>query len=116
MFSKSRSLLLAASLVAVPMATALAQQNNPTGNMGSNNSITATPGTTADSASSPGMKTGDSTSHSTATSNYGGTAMNGTAPGATGQTVVPGSTSSQASAAAGTDQQRTGAQTSGGAK
>jgi hypothetical protein len=112
MFLKSRSFLLAASLMAAPMATAVAQQN-PAGNLGSNNSATASPGT-ADSKSGSGMSTGDVGSHRTTTSNYGGSAMNPTTPGATGQTVVPGSTSSQASSAAGTVQQQQGGQTTGG--
>ena len=45
MFSKSRSLLLAAAFTAVPLVTLMAQQNNPTGNAGANSSSTATPGT-----------------------------------------------------------------------
>jgi hypothetical protein len=113
MFSQSRLLLLAASLMIASVATAMAQ-SNPAGNLGSNNSVTASPGT-ADSAAASGMSTGDVGSHGTTTSNYGGSAMNSTAPGATGQTVVPGTTSSQASSAAGTDQQQTGS-TAGGAK
>ena len=113
MFLKSRSLLLAASLVAVPLATAMAQQNNPTGNMGSNRSVTASPGT-ADSKAASGVNTGDmSGSHNTGASNYGGSGMSSTTPGATGKTVVPGSTSSQASSERGTVQQQTGG-TAGG--
>jgi hypothetical protein len=107
MFIKSRSLLLAASLIAAPLAVAVAQQNNPTGNMGSNNSATASPGT-ADSHAASGMSTGDAGARSTATSPYRGSASNSTMSGATGQTVVPGSTSSQASSSYGTAQQRTG--------
>jgi hypothetical protein len=110
MFSKSRSLLLAAGLIAAPMATAMAQHNNPAGNMGSNDSVTASPGT-ADSTA--GMNTADS--RSTTTSNYAGSAMNSTTRGATGHTVVPGSTSSEANSSSGTDEQKTGA-TSGGTK
>jgi hypothetical protein len=106
MFSQSRLLLLATGLMAASMATAVAQ-SNPAGNLGSNNSVTASPGT-ADSPAVSGMNTGDAGSRGTATSNYSGSAMNGSAPGATGQTVVPGTTSSQASSAAGTDQQQTG--------
>lgn len=113
MVSKSYSLLLAAALMAAPMAVAMAQQN-PTGNMGSNRSAAASPGTADDRAVS-GMNTGDVGTRGTGTSNYSSSAMNSTAPGATGRTVVPGSTSSQASAASGTSDQKTGS-TSGGAK
>jgi hypothetical protein len=111
MFTKSRSLLLAASLIAAPMATAMAQQNNPTGNMGSNKSVTASPGT-ADSHSASGMNTGDAGARSTASPTYG--SNNTTAPGATGRTVVPGSTSSQASSSTGTAHQQTGSSSAGG--
>jgi hypothetical protein len=105
MFSKS--ILLAATLIAVPMAAAMAQQNNPAGNQGSNRSVTASPGT-ADSKAASGMSTGDANSRTTGTSNYSGSAMSSTAPGATGKTVVPGSTSSQANSANGTMEQKTG--------
>lgn len=110
---KSRSFLLASTLLIAPVATAMAQQNNPTGNMGSNRSVTAAPGT-ADSKAASGMSTGDVGTHATGTSNYGGSAMNSTTPGATGKTVVPGSTSSQASSAAGTANQRSGTATGSG--
>jgi hypothetical protein len=113
MISKSCSLLLAAGLMVAPMATALAQSNNPAGNLGSNNSASATPGTTADSKSTPGMNTGDAGSHSTVSGNYSGSAINPTTPGATGRTVVPGDSSSQASASSGTMQERTGSTTAG---
>jgi hypothetical protein len=112
---KSRSLLLAATLLAAPMATAMAQQNNPTGNMGSNRSVTASPGT-ADNKAASGMSTGDAGTHATGTSNYGSSAMSSTTPGATGKTVVPGSTSSQANAASGTANQKSGGATDGGGK
>lgn len=104
MFSKS--ILLAATLMAVPLATAMAQQNNPAGNQGSNRSVTASPGT-ADSKAASGMSTGDVNSRTTGTSNYSGSSMSNNAPGATGKTVVPGSTSSQANSAAGTMDQKT---------
>jgi hypothetical protein len=107
MFFKSRSLLFAAGLMALPAAAAFAQQNNPAGNMGSNRSVTASPGT-ADSKAASGINSGDVGSSSTGTSNYSGSAMSPTKPGATGQTVVPGSTSSQASASAGTMEQKSG--------
>jgi hypothetical protein len=96
MFSKSRTLLLAATMMAAPLATAVAQQNNPTANMGTNGSATASPGTA------------DTT---TPTGNYAGSSMSKTAPGGTGHTVVPGSSSSQASSSAGTAEQKAGPQT-----
>jgi hypothetical protein len=95
------------------MATATAQTNNPAGNMGSNRSATASPGT-ADNQAASGMHTGDLDSPRAATGNYSSSAMNSTAPGATGRTVVPGSTSSQAGSSKGTAEQQTGSQTSGG--
>jgi hypothetical protein len=110
MFSKTRSLLLAASLIAVPLTATMAQQNNPIGNMGSNNSVTATP--TTGGSPPPGVTTTDTGARGTA-GNYSGSAMNSTTPGATGHTIVPGSTSSQAGSAAGTTEQRTGATTGG---
>jgi hypothetical protein len=115
MFSTSRSLLLAATLLIAPVGTALAQQNNPTGNMGSNRSVTASPGT-ADSKGASGMNTGDTGTHATGTSNYGSSAMNSTAPGATGKTIVPGSTSSQANSSTGTAAQKSGGASDGGGK
>jgi hypothetical protein len=109
---KSRWLLLAATLMTVPMTNAMAQQNNPAGNMGSNRSVTATPGT-ADSRAGSGMNTADMGSHGTTTSNYA-PSMNNPTPGETGHSVVPGSGSSQAGSAAGTVEQRAGQQTGGG--
>jgi len=102
MFLKSRSILLAAALLAAPLASAIAQQNNPAGNMGSNSSVTATP------------STADTSSRGMAASNYSGSAMNSTTPGSTGHTVVPGSTSSQASTSNATNEQKMGSQTTGG--
>lgn len=113
MLLKTRPLLLAATLIAVPMAASIAQQNNPAGNLGSNKSVTATPSTTQDSKSNPGMNTGDAGSHATATGNYSGTAMSRSVPGATGHSVVPGTTSSQASASSGTAAEKTGSQAAG---
>jgi hypothetical protein len=112
MLLNTRSLLLAAGLLAASGATAMAQHNNPAGNQGSNSSVTATPGT-ADNKSMSGMNTGDVGSRSAA-GNYSSSAMNTTTPGATGRTVVPGSTSSQAGASSGTQEQKTGSQTTGG--
>jgi hypothetical protein len=113
MLSKSRSFLFAATLIATPLAIAMAQQNNPAGNFGSNRSATAPPGT-ADSAAASTMNTGDNGARRTTTDPYDGTATNRTTPGATGRTVVPGSNSSQDSSAPSTVQERTGATTSGG--
>jgi hypothetical protein len=114
MLFKSRSLLLAAGLLAIPLGAAMAQQNNPTGNLGSNRSITASPGT-ADNSSASTVTTGDAGS-STTTNSYGGSSTNNTVPGATGHTVVPGNNSSQASAAPSTMQEKTGGTTSDGSK
>jgi hypothetical protein len=116
MSAKSRSLLLATTLLIAPVATSMAQQNNPPGNMGSNRSVTAAPGT-ADNKAVSGMETGDNRGRSTGASNYGGSAMNSTTPGATGKTVVPGSTSSQADSSRGTVNQKSGGPSGGeGAK
>ena len=112
MVSKSRSLLLAAALMAAPLATAMAQQNNPSGNLGSNHSATASPGT-ADNKGAPGVSTADMGSRGTTTSNYA-PSMNNTSPGATGHKVVPGSTSSQAGSSSGTVEQKAGSQNTGG--
>jgi hypothetical protein len=114
MFSKSRSLLLAATMLAAPMATAMAQ-TNPAGNMGSNRSVTASPGT-ADSKAVSGMNTGDVGAHSTTGTTYNPTAANPYTPGGTGTTVVPGTMSTQAGSTSGTAQQQTGATTGGGSK
>jgi hypothetical protein len=77
MISKSRSLLLAATLLAVPVGAAMAQQGTTTGgNAGYNQSPRTQP-------NSPRMN-----SSSAATDPH--------QPGATGQTVVPGSSSSMA--------------------
>lgn len=73
MISKSRSLLLAATLLAVPMGASMAQGT------GASNSA----------ASSPSASTTTNQSGSSA-------ATNPNVPGATGRTVVPGSNSSMA--------------------
>jgi hypothetical protein len=112
MLFKSRSLLIAAGLIAVPLAAAMAQ-NAPTTNPGSNRSVTASPGT-ADNKDASNLTTGDANAHSTMTNTYGGSNMNNATPGATGRTVVPGTTSSQASSAPSTMQEKTGVGTSGG--
>jgi hypothetical protein len=99
MFSKSRSLLLATTLMAASLATAVAEQNNPTANMGANGSTTASQGTT-DTARPTG--------------NYAGSSTSSKAPGGTGHAAVPGSNSSQESSSAGTAEQKAGSQTTGG--
>jgi hypothetical protein len=114
MHFKSRSLLLAAGLMAVPLATAMAQQD-PTANLGSNRSVTATPGTADNSAVST-MTTGDSAARGTMTNTYGGSSTNNPTPGATGHTVVPGTMSSQASSAPATVQEKTGGTSADGSK
>jgi hypothetical protein len=108
MFSKPRSLLLAASLMSVPVAAAMAQAINPSGNAGSNRSDTATPGT-ADSKANFGMNTSDMN----APTGLRNTENSPMKPGSTGQTIVPGSNSTRAGDASGTAEQKTG-QTSGG--
>lgn len=110
---KSYSILLAAAALIASPVVARAQNSNPTANMGSNRSATAAPGT-ADSKAMSGMHTGDVTTPHATTGNYSGSAMNSTTPGATGKTVVPGSTSSQASSSRGTAEQKTGAVSTGG--
>jgi hypothetical protein len=103
----SHAILLTASFfLASPLVTAMAQSNNPTGNLGSNNSVTASPGT-ADSKPLSGMNTGGSSPSGAV--NQSSAAMNSNTPGGTGTTVVPGSTSSQSGSAAGTAETKTGA-------
>jgi hypothetical protein len=115
MFQKSYPILLAATLVVAPLTAAVAQSNNPPANMGSNRSSTAAPGT-ADNKAMSGMHTGDTNAPHSTTGNRSGSAMDSTTPGATGRTVVPGSTSNQASSSAGTAEQKSGSVTSGGAR
>lgn len=114
MFRYARPLVFAAALSAAPFVVAQAQQNNPAGNLGSNRSMTAAPGT-ADSQAASGMHTADTKGHSNA---YGGASMNKTSPrtpGATGTTVVPGNNSTVASDAKSSYQQKTaGSQTGSG--
>lgn len=104
MLIRYASMAFAAALIAAPVA--MAQSNNPTGNLGSNRSATASPGT-ADSTSSTGMHTGDSRG---GVSNYGGSStsmgMTSGTPGSTGHTVVPGNNSTVASDHSATTQQR----------
>jgi hypothetical protein len=105
MLAEKRSLILATALLITPLVPAFAQQNNPTGNLGSNRSVTAAPGT-ADSQAASGVRSGDVTPHGT--SNYG---MMTAAPG---HTHVPGTNSSTHSAAKATNAQKTGSEPSGG--
>ena len=115
MTALSRSLLLSAALLSAPLTGAMAENSNPTGNYGSNRSATAAP-RTADSATRSGMNTGDVHSRESMGS-YSGSASNPRTPGATGNTVVPGSNSNQASAATGTANARTdGGGSTGGSK
>ncbi|WP_158927390.1 hypothetical protein [Acidisphaera sp. S103] len=76
MISKSRSLLLAATLIAAPMGFAMAQGTTPGVNTGAN-------GVSGDSQTAP-------------TPPPSAAATNPYVPGATGQTVVQGSGSSMA--------------------
>ena len=86
MLTKSRSFLLAASLIAAPVAVAMAQSANETGKSGTSEAMG---------------------SHSGTTSNYG--TKNRHKAGATGTgTVVPGSTSTLHGSSAGKSQQKQG--------
>jgi hypothetical protein len=76
MISKSRWLLVAAALIAAPVGAAVAQQGTTSGTQPNNNSPSAAP-------NSPHM-------------NNSSAATDPHVPGATGQTVVPGSSSSMA--------------------
>lgn len=111
----SKSIILTAIIMAVPASWALAQPTNPSGNQGSNLSVTATPGT-ADSAAASPMHTADvdaAGSHGTRMPSMGAT--DPTKPGATGQTVVPGDNSSVAGTASATRNTQTGGAGGGGA-
>ncbi len=83
-----RFLILATSLVAMPLVGALAQ-SNPTGNYGTNKTMTAAPGT-ADNNAASGLSTADANAKPPGASSPAGNY----APGSTGRTVVPGSNSS----------------------
>jgi hypothetical protein len=95
--------LIVVSLVAVPFG-AIAQ-SNPTGNLGSNTSVTAAAGT-ADKKAASGMSTGDvgAKSHHPPTS-----AANRRTPGGTGTSVVAGDNSTVRGDRAATIDQKTGA-------
>jgi len=96
-------LILAASLAAVPAAGALAQ-TNPTGNLGSNKSVTAAPGT-ADNKAASGLDSGDANAKLPRPALV---ARDRSAPGSTGSTVVPGSSSTVSGNRAATAEQKTG--------
>jgi hypothetical protein len=85
-----RTSMLAAAIFAAPL-TVFAQSNNPTANLGSNKSSTAT-SQTADTPSSA-LHSGDTTATLAMPS---AAAQNPHVPGATGQAVIPGSTSTVA--------------------
>jgi hypothetical protein len=104
MFSRSASLFFAAALLAAPAA--LAQHNNPTGNEGSNRSVTASPGT-ADSHAASGANTADTHGFS----NYGGSgASSSTMPSHT----TPGNNSSVAGNSSATGREATGTSSGSG--
>ncbi len=89
MGSKLSMSFMAVALLASPVV-ALAQ-SNPTGNLGSNRSATAVPGTpTADTR--PGLTTAD-VGHHVKKPMHSAMAKNPRVAGATGSTVVPGSNS-----------------------
>lgn len=103
MSSTLRTAMLAAAILASPL-TAFAQSNNPTGNLGSNSSVTAT-APTANSHAVSGVNTADANANAKMP-----TAMEKSpvVPGATGRTVVPGSNSTVAGDRAGTVDTKTG--------
>ena len=102
----SRSVIFVAAILAVPVASTMAQ-SNPTGNYGANRSATAT-STTGDKPET-GINTADVKSpHKTHRHRVRTT---GGAPGGTGKTVVPGNRSTvagDADATAGTKTTGTG--------
>jgi len=102
MTSTLRTVMLAATILAAPFA-AFAQSNNPAGNMGSNSSVTATPPTANSTAA--GMNTGDVKATA---KTPGAMERSPSVPGATGNTVVPGSNSTVAGDHAGTANAKTG--------
>lgn len=114
MASKLRISLMTVTLFATPML-AMAQSNNPTGNMGSNRSDTAA-GTNVDKMQKPGIGTADVQSGAN-TPKSTAMAKDSTVPGATGKTVVPGSSSTVPGDKMGTAAAKTGqTNTSGGGK
>jgi hypothetical protein len=111
MSSTLRISMLAAAILGTPLL-AFAQSNNPTGNMGSNSSATATP-PNADSHAASGMNTGDANATAKKPTM---TDKSTTVPGATGRTVVPGSTSTVSGDHAGTAATKTGQTGTGSGK
>jgi hypothetical protein len=107
----TQTLFLAASMLAAHALGALAQPIDSTGNQGTNRSVTASPGT-ADSQAASGMRTGDvnpgSSPYSSTRPMTRGQAANPHQPGATGQTIVPGDSSSAADTAGATRNTQTG--------
>ena len=85
MIAISRRLLLAAALMATPLAGPMAQSNNPAGNYDGKPSATPVPGT-ADSGSKFGMNTGNAGSSSTTGANAAATSD--TMAGNSGRTLV----------------------------
>ncbi len=106
MIAKISSIVMAGALLAGPMAPALAQTQNPAGNMGSNRSMTASPGTQDNAAS--GMNSNDMNNPGSAGGNYAGSSLS-SHPG-----VVKGSNSSVASSGSATREQQTGSSPAGG--
>jgi hypothetical protein len=112
----SQTLVFAALMLTAPAIGALAQSANPTGNNGSNGSMTASPGT-ADSQAASGMHTGDvghgSGYSPTRPTTDGTAATNPSRSGATGQAVVPGNASTAADTSGATRNTQTGGASSG---
>jgi hypothetical protein len=105
MTSRLRMSLMAVVLLATP-ALAIAQGNNPTGNMGSNRSDTSA-GTNVDNAQKSGMGIADVKPGMNAPKPPAA-AKDNTISGATGRTVVPGSSSTVAGDQSGTSAAKTG--------
>jgi hypothetical protein len=113
MTSKLRMSLMTVALLATPML-AMAQGNNPAGNMGSNRSDTSA-GTNVDKTQTPGMGTAD-VKPGVNSPKPSAAAESKTAPGATGRTVVPGSNSTVAGDQSGTSAAKTGQTNTGSGK
>jgi hypothetical protein len=105
MNAKLRISLMTATLFATPML-AIAQSNNPTGNMGANRSETAV-GANVDKMQKPGMGTAD-VQPGAKTPMPAAMAKDSTVPGATGKTVVPGSGSTISGNKTATEAAKTG--------
>jgi hypothetical protein len=113
MTSKLRMSLMTVAFLATPML-AIAQGNNPTGNMGSNRSDTSA-GTNVDKTQTPGMGTADVRPGVNAPKSSAA-AKDNMVPGATGKTVVPGSNSTVAGDQSGTSAVKTGQTNAGSGK